>query len=141
MIASEGGRYGRNVRGVGDGLAAFTRKVSPRRRFRSGNKAFVSGRSLMAAYMIVLIKITREEPWPEYRRRVSELFVRHGARYLVRGGPVEALEGRYDGRRMVVFEFPSMEVIRSLWHSPEYADIKALREDAGELDVWAVEGV
>jgi len=95
----------------------------------------------MAAYMIVLIKITREEAWPGYRRRVSELFERHGARYLVRGGPVEALEGSYDGRRLVVFEFPSMDVIRSVWHSPEYAEVKALREGAGELDVWAVPGV
>ncbi len=95
----------------------------------------------MAAYMIVLIKITREEAWPEYRRRVAEMFERYGACFLVRAGPVEALEGSYDGRRLIVLEFPSMEVIRSLWHSPEYADIKALREGAGELDVWAVEGV
>jgi uncharacterized protein (DUF1330 family) len=95
----------------------------------------------MAAYMIVLIKITREEGWPEYRKAVSELFERHGGRYLVRGGPVEVLEGAYDGRRLVVFEFPSLEVIRSVWNSPAYAQVKALREGAGELDVWAVPGV
>ena len=58
-----------------------------------------------AAYLIVLIKITREEGWPEYRQQVSDLFAKHGGRYLVRGGPVEALEGSYDGRRLVVFEF------------------------------------
>ena len=52
----------------------------------------------MAAYMIVQIKITREEGWPEYRQQVSELFAQHGGRYLVRGGPVEVLEGSYDGR-------------------------------------------
>jgi uncharacterized protein (DUF1330 family) len=51
------------------------------------------------------------------------------------------LEGSYDGRRLVVFEFPSMEVIHSVWNSPEYADVKKLREGAGELDVWAVPGV
>ena len=95
----------------------------------------------MAAYLIVRIRITREEGWPENRRRVSELFERHGARCLVRGGSVEALEGNYDGRRLVVYEFPSMEVIRSVWQSPEYAEVKALREGAGEVDVWAVPGV
>ena len=42
-----------------------------------------------AAYMIVQIKITREEGWPEYRQRVADLFAQHGGRYLVRGGPVE----------------------------------------------------
>ena len=94
-----------------------------------------------AAYMIVQIKITREEGWPEYRQQVSELFAKHGGRYLIRGGPVEVLEGSYDGRRLIVFEFPSMEVIRSVWHSPEYAEVKRLREGSGELDVWAVPGV
>jgi uncharacterized protein (DUF1330 family) len=94
-----------------------------------------------AAYMIVQIKITREEGWPEYRQKVAELFARHGGRHLVRGGSVEVLEGSYDGRRLVIFEFPSMEVIRSVWDSPDYAEVKKLREGAGELDVWAVPGV
>ena len=95
----------------------------------------------MPAYMIVQIKITREEGWPEYRKEVSALFAKHGGRYLVRGGDVEVLEGSHDGRRIVVFEFPSMEVIRSVWNSPEYAKVKKLREGSGELDVWAVPGV
>lgn len=89
----------------------------------------------------MLIKITREEGWPEYRQQVSNLFAKHGGRYLVRSGPVEVLEGSYDGRRLVVFEFPSMEVIRSVWRSPEYAQVKKLREGLGEMDVWAVPGV
>jgi uncharacterized protein (DUF1330 family) len=94
-----------------------------------------------AAYMIVRIKITREEGWPEYRQQVAELFAKHGGRYLVRGGPVEVLEGSYDGRRLVLFEFPSLEVIRAVWNSPQYAKLKKLRQGAGELDVWAVPGV
>jgi uncharacterized protein (DUF1330 family) len=94
-----------------------------------------------AAYMIVQIKITREEGWSAYRQRVAELFAQYGGHSLVRGGPVEVLEGSYDGRRLVVFEFPSMEVIRSVWNSPEYAEVKKLREGAGELDVWAAPGV
>ena len=94
-----------------------------------------------AAYMIVQIKITREEGWPEYRKQVAELFAEHGGRYIVRGGPVEVLEGAYDGRRLVIFEFPSMEAIRTVWNSPQYAKLKKLREGSGELDVWAVPGV
>jgi uncharacterized protein (DUF1330 family) len=94
-----------------------------------------------AAYLIVQIKITHEEGWPEYRQNVAELFAKHGGRYLIRGGPVEVLEGSYDGRRLVVFEFPSVEAIRSVWNSPGYAEVKKLREGTGELDVWAVQGV
>jgi uncharacterized protein (DUF1330 family) len=104
--------------------------------------ALETGERLMpTAYLIVQIKITREEGWPEYRQQVSALFAKHGGRYVVRGGPVEVLEGSYDGRRLIVFEFPSMDVIRSVWHSPEYAEVKKLRECSGTLDVWAVPGV
>ena len=95
----------------------------------------------MPAYMIVQIKITRQDGWEPYRAEVSKLFAEHGGRYLVRGGEVEVLEGSHDGRRIIVFEFPSMEVIRSVWNSPEYARVKKLREGLGELDVWAVPGV
>jgi uncharacterized protein (DUF1330 family) len=95
----------------------------------------------MAAYLIVQIKTTREEAWPEYRKRVSELFAKHGGRYLVRGGQVEALEGQYDGQRLVVFEFPSMEAIHTVWNSDEYVPVKKLREGAGEVIVWAVPGI
>ena len=51
----------------------------------------------MPAYMIVQIKITREDGWPEYREQVSRLFAAQGGLYLVRGGQVEVLEGSHDG--------------------------------------------
>jgi uncharacterized protein (DUF1330 family) len=41
---------------------------------------------------------------------------------------------------MVVLEFPSMEAIRSFWHSPEYAKVKQLRLGSGEASAWAVPG-
>jgi uncharacterized protein (DUF1330 family) len=31
-----------------------------------------------AAYLIVQIKITPEEGWPEYRQKIAELFAQHG---------------------------------------------------------------
>jgi uncharacterized protein (DUF1330 family) len=95
----------------------------------------------MPAYLIVQIKITRQQGWPEYRDAVGPLTERFGGRYIVRGADVEVLEGSHDGRRVVVFEFPSMEAIRNFWNSAEYAEVKKLREGSGELDVWAVLGV
>lgn len=96
---------------------------------------------MMPAYMIAQINITREQGWPEYRAAVGPLAAKHGGRHIVRGAAVEVLEGRHDGRRLVMFEFPSIEAIRAFWNSAEYAEIKKLREGSGELDVWAVPGV
>ena len=95
----------------------------------------------MAAYILVHIKITSGRNWPEYRAAVGPLAERFGGRYLVRGADVEVLEGSHDGRRLVVFEFPSMDAIHGFWGSPEYAELKTSREGSAELDVWAVPGV
>ena len=51
------------------------------------------------------------------------------------------LEGTHDGRGLVLFEFPSMDAIRSFWNSSDYAEVKKLRHGSSELDVWAVPGV
>src|SRR5262245_30552199 len=59
----------------------------------------------MAAYFIVHSTISDETQYQKYRDAVIPLMARFGAKIIVRGSKVEALEGRYDGRRMVIFEF------------------------------------
>ena len=52
----------------------------------------------MAAYIIVQIKVTREQGWPEYRAAFMPLMQRFGGRLLVVDPAVEVLEGTHDGR-------------------------------------------
>lgn len=95
----------------------------------------------MAAYMIIQIKFTGHEGWSAYRDAFGPMAQRFGGRYLVAGGvKVEVLEGSHDGRSLVVLEFPTMDAMHSFWNSPEYAEVKKLREGLAELDVWAVAG-
>ncbi len=94
----------------------------------------------MAAYLFVQIRMTSGKGWPEYRAAVDPLAEKFGGRYIVRGADIEVLEGAHDGRRLVVFEFPSMESLHAFWRSPDYLAAKKLREGAAELDVWAVPG-
>ncbi len=96
----------------------------------------------MPAYMIVQINITRREGWSAYRDAVGPLAEQFGGRYLVAGGiKPEVLEGSHDGRSLAVFEFPSLDAVHRFWNSPDYAEVKKLREGLAELDVWAVPGV
>lgn len=95
----------------------------------------------MAAYLIVSAKITDPEKFKAYQKAVPAVIADFGGRYLVRGGEVEVLEGRHDGRRNVVLEFPSMDALKRFWGSPEYGEAKALRAGAAELDICAVSGV
>lgn len=81
----------------------------------------------MAAYLLADVEIRNPEPYAEYRRRFDAILERYGGRILVNGGPVEALEGEWRPRRLVVLEFPSADHARR-WHaSPEYAAILPIR--------------
>lgn len=95
----------------------------------------------MAAYFIVQSTISDEQQYQKYREAVVPLIAQFGGKFVVRGGKVEVLEGQHDGRRMVVFEFPSMDAIHAFWNSPEYVPVKAIRQAAATLDIWAVPGV
>lgn len=95
----------------------------------------------MAYYLMIEAEVTDPERYAAYRAAVTPLIDRFGGRFLVRGGEVEVFEGEYDGRRRVVIEFESQKAARAFWHSPEYADVKKLREGAGVGAAIGVQGV
>ena len=94
----------------------------------------------MAAYLILRIAVTDAEQWQRYREAVVPLIVAFGGVHVTHGGGVERLEGEEDGRRIAVFAFPSMEAIRTFWHSPAYVPVRELRRGAAEMEAWAVPG-
>jgi uncharacterized protein (DUF1330 family) len=62
-----------------------------------------------------------------------------GARFLVRGGTYESVEGTSRARNVVI-EFKDYATALACYHSPEYAAAKALRLGAGTGDFILIEG-
>lgn len=91
-------------------------------------------------YWIAHATVTNQAKYDEYRAGVAEPFRKYGAKFLVRGGAAEVLEGSAKERHIVV-EFPSVEAARECFKSSEYQAAKAKRKDASENDVIIVEGV
>ena len=94
----------------------------------------------MAAYVIVDIDIHSPETYEEYKRLAPPSISAYGGRYLIRGGKVEQLEGKWQPKRCVVLEFPSVEQAKAWWSSKEYAPAKALRQSCSETQMIVVEG-
>jgi uncharacterized protein (DUF1330 family) len=94
----------------------------------------------MPAYLIANIEITDPAAFDEYRKLVSPTLAAHGARYLVRGGKSEVLEGSWAPARLVVIEFPDMAALKSWYDSPVYRPLLELRNRAARSSVVAVEG-
>jgi uncharacterized protein (DUF1330 family) len=95
----------------------------------------------MPGYIVVQITVQDAVRYERYKQLAQESVVAYGGRYIVRGGATETLEGSWNPSRFVVLEFPSVEAARSWWHSPEYAEGKALRQAAAASEMLLVEGV
>jgi uncharacterized protein (DUF1330 family) len=96
----------------------------------------------LAAFLIVEIAGVSSEPmYAEYRERVPATLAAHGGTYLVRGGQVEALEGSWRPKRIVVVRFDSAEAARNWWRDPAYSELKALRQQSTTTNMLLVEGL
>jgi uncharacterized protein (DUF1330 family) len=90
-------------------------------------------------YWIVQVDVPDADAYKPYLVANQAPFGKFRARYLVRGGRREVMEGRARSR-IVVLEFPSFDAALACYRSPEYLAAKKLREGKAEADVIVVEG-
>ena len=95
----------------------------------------------MPAYVVVQVEVEDAVRYEDYKPMVPPSLAPYGGRFLVRGGRVETLEGKWAPKRFVMLEFPSMEEARAWWDSPEYKDAKALRQATAKTQMILLEGV
>ena len=95
----------------------------------------------MTAYFIVDNEVTDHAGFEEYRNQVPATVEKYGGKFLVRGGRVQALEGDWKPKRIVVTEFPTTEHAQRWYDSEEYRVLKALRLRTARGSVVLVEGV
>jgi len=90
--------------------------------------ALDAGAADTKAYLIGKVTIHDKSWMAEYRAESEKLLKKYGGRVLVRGSPVEALEGDDpEADVVVILEFPSLAKAKA-WHSdPEYRPLKELR--------------
>ena len=95
----------------------------------------------MTAYMIVTADISDRERFINgYGKAAGALVAEFGGRYVLMGPGAEMLEGHFgDGASMVISEWPDKATARAFWNSPEYAEIKKLREGIAECQVLIIE--
>ena len=112
----------------------YSELVKLRQSASTGSLIFVEGVSgsvmSSAAYVIGDIKVTDPDTYEKYRAGVPATIAAHGGKYLVRGATGEVAEGTWAPNRMVVLEFENMERAKDWYHSPEYAELKRIRQSA-----------
>lgn len=97
----------------------------------------------MAAYMVVLAELTDRDGFMEYAVAAAKLIPQFGGEYIVRGpSESECLEGDWpESLKVVISKWPDMDAARAFWNSPQYAELKKLREGKARVQVRLVDGV
>lgn len=90
-------------------------------------------------YWVVRMDTTDPERYKLYVTANAAAFKKYGAKFLVRGGTFECVEGTARARNVVI-EFPSYQAALDCWHSPEYRAALKIREDISSGDIAIVEG-
>ncbi|WP_294929511.1 DUF1330 domain-containing protein [uncultured Paracoccus sp.] len=91
------------------------------------------------AYWIAHVDIDDTAAYDAYRQANAAAFAKYGARFLVRGGPQEQVEGHLRARSVVI-EFADLDTARACYDSPEYRAARELRENCSKADVIIVQG-
>lgn len=90
-------------------------------------------------YWIVRVDITNPEQYQRYVAANAEPLRKYGARFLVRGGRSESVEGTARSRNAVV-EFPSYQAALDCWNSPEYQAAIKIRAPIATMELLVIEG-
>jgi len=90
-------------------------------------------------YWVVRVTVNDEEHYPEYLKAGAPVYEKYGARFVVRGGRCEGVEGEIRARNVVV-EWPDYETAKAAYESPEYQEAAAIRKRYADADFLIVEG-
>lgn len=90
-------------------------------------------------YWVGHVSVDDPQAYQAYRTANAAAFAKYGARFLVRGGAMEVVEGDLRPRTIVI-EFPSLAAARACYLSPEYQHALALRTPVSDADICIVEG-
>lgn len=90
-------------------------------------------------YWIGRIDVHDTEAYKAYIETATPAYRDHGARFLVRGGAQEAVEGALRTRNVVI-EFPSYEAALACYNSETYQKARAIRKQVSDGELLIIEG-
>jgi len=97
-----------------------------------------TGACVQPVRMLVYGEIRDRKAFGAYVRAIAEagLYARTGGHYEAMSPALEVFEGSPPpGRGVVIARFPCLEAAQRFWNSPEYAEIRKLREGIAEFEV------
>ncbi len=90
-------------------------------------------------YWIGRVDVNNEEGYKAYAAANAAIFKKYGAKYVIRGGKFECVEGQARSRNVVI-EFPDYAAAMACYRSPEYQENIQRRLPHSVADLIVIEG-
>ena len=90
-------------------------------------------------YWIGRIDVKNDEGYKPYAAANGPIFKKFGAKFVIRGGKHEAVEGAARSRNVVI-EFPDYATALACYRSPEYQENIKRRLPHSTADILIIEG-
>ncbi len=94
----------------------------------------------MSVYSISSITVKDWDTYQEYMKRAAEIIAMYGGKYMVRGGEILADSTSWHPKRVVILEFPTIEMMNAFRDSDEYKPVAELRHRAADTEGFIVVG-
>jgi len=95
---------------------------------------------LTPAYLIVTGTDYDQEALVPYVKALAPLYKKFGGSYVAVSRDYVVLEGEHEYDSVLIAKWPSLEMAEKFWWSPEYAEVRKLREGNGTFNAIAFEG-
>lgn len=94
----------------------------------------------MSAFVVVEIEVHDQELYKAYTNLTPASIASYQGKFVARGGDTIVLEGEWRPKRLVLLEFPSVEIANSWWNSEEYTKLRKIRQRAASTKMIIVNG-
>lgn len=91
-------------------------------------------------YWVAMVDIADQEGYKEYIALNKAAFDKYGAKFVVRAGKSQIMEGPA-ANRLAVIEFADFDTALACYNSPEYQKAFAVRQNYSKAHFAVVEGV
>ena len=95
----------------------------------------------MSAYAILDVEIQDIAKYLQYQKLLAPLLEAASARYLARGGEFQVFEGDYRPERLMLIEFPSLDVLQDFYGSAAVQALEPQRDACTRSCIIAVNGL
>ncbi len=93
----------------------------------------------MPAYVLVEVDINDPKEYEAYKKLTPATIEAYGGKFIIRGNPVQVMEGEWNHDRLVMLEFPDKKTAEEWYYSKGYQDAKAIRLKASTAKFFIIE--